>query len=927
MWSFFSRDPAKDFHYEIGEKIPGLEDRSIWTLHHGKKKGSGDPVTVFAFDVKSSSESQVQVAKGAFKRIKTLRHPNFVTFLDGVETDKVIYFATEPVVPLENFLTASNDNRNELAISWGLHQVAKGLSFLVNDCNLIHNNVCMAAIFVDIAGDWKIGGVEYMYPTQGQESVPPVKILPVLEKYDPPEKTDIRRRVRGEKWSTDMWGLGCLIWEVFNGPLTQTSALKNFGKIAKPLVPNYCELVGANPKSRPNPSKFLEKCKSPKGFMDNSFVKTMLFMEEIQIKDQSEKTKFFGTLAPSLDSFPAECCKNKILPQLLNAFEYGDAGSAVLAPLFKIGKLLSMDEYQKKIVPCVVKLFSSTDRATRVKLLQQIDTFIEYLQPDTVNAQIFPHIIHGFTDTNPVVRESTIKAMLFVAPKLNHKNLNEEVMKHFARLQSKDDQGGIRTNTTVCLGKIACYLNPQVRQKMISSAFLRAMKDPFPPARQAGILGMATTQNFFTLNEIAHRLLPALCTMTRDPESTVREQAFKSIKGFISKLEKVSDNPDLEAEMEKDVLSGGSLVSSSAASWAGWAVGGMSSITSKLYKKGDKAKNTTELKKPLSGASPSTPVPESQPTKQVASNEHVQSNLTEPDQGVDQEVEGWDDEDWGDIESSPVSSPTTTSAPSRNTDGWDNNDDEDEEGDEDDDDNWESLEDTKPKNRGSLKLDHKPKKPDDWGDSFGFEFESTDSSGLQPASDYNWGETNTESNQDDFFSSAMGLPTKKTQSAIQSKTRTSPPRSTSSSSNTSSARASPARNVSSQKQKQSNSDSGWGVEDSGWGTDDWGNVGSTNKTTVQTRQKQNTRKSPPQSHGAQQTGSGTSSAGWESGWGEEDTDWGSMSSGTNKLDEAQRKKEEREEKRRQRQQELQEKREAKKGGGALKLGAKKLAAD
>ena len=59
---------------------------------------------------------------------------------------------------------------------------------------------------------------------------------------------------------------------------------------------------------------------------------------------------------------------------------------------------------------------------------------------------------------------------------------------------------------------------------MISSAFLRALKDPFPPARTAGILGMATTQNFFTLNEVAHRLLPALCTMTRDPESSVREQ-------------------------------------------------------------------------------------------------------------------------------------------------------------------------------------------------------------------------------------------------------------------------------------------------------------------------------------------------------------------------------------------------------------------
>lgn len=50
-------------------------------------------------------------------------------------------------------------------------------------------------------------------------------------------------------------------------------------------------------------------------------------------------------------------------------------------------------------------------------------------------------------------------------------------------------QGGIRTNTTVCLGKIAQHLHPQIRQKVLISAFIRAMRDPFPPARSAGKLG------------------------------------------------------------------------------------------------------------------------------------------------------------------------------------------------------------------------------------------------------------------------------------------------------------------------------------------------------------------------------------------------------------------------------------------------------
>ncbi len=81
-----------------------------------------------------------------------------------------------------------------------VHLLQKGLSFLVNDCNLIHNHVCMASIFVDRAGEWKLGGVDYMYPATGTDAIPPVKILPALERYDPPEKSDNRGKRRSEKW-------------------------------------------------------------------------------------------------------------------------------------------------------------------------------------------------------------------------------------------------------------------------------------------------------------------------------------------------------------------------------------------------------------------------------------------------------------------------------------------------------------------------------------------------------------------------------------------------------------------------------------------------------------------------------------------------------------------------------------------------------
>jgi len=53
---------------------------------------------------------------------------------------------------------------------------------------------------------------------------------------------------------------------------------------------------------------------------------------------------------------------------------------------------------------------------------------------------------------------------------------------------------------------------------------MRAMKDPFPPARQAGILAMAATHNYFTLAESAQKLLPALCCLTTDSDKGVRDQ-------------------------------------------------------------------------------------------------------------------------------------------------------------------------------------------------------------------------------------------------------------------------------------------------------------------------------------------------------------------------------------------------------------------
>lgn len=210
--------------------------------------------------------------------------------------------------------------------------------------------------------------------------------------------------------------------------------------------------------------------------------------------------------------------------------------------------------------------------------------FVEHLSASIINDQIFPHICLGFSDTNPAIRENTIRAIVLIVPKLNYNNLNVELMKHFARLQAQDDQGMIRTNTTVCIGKIANYINPQLRQRILLSAFPKAMRDPFPLARLSGIVALANTDRYYTLRDIATKVLPSLCMLTIDPEKDVRDEAFKTVKQYMQKLEKVSEQPELALEMEKEVQSC-ALDLKNETSWTSWAVNSLSTKMANYNKK------------------------------------------------------------------------------------------------------------------------------------------------------------------------------------------------------------------------------------------------------------------------------------------------------------------------------------------------------
>lgn len=124
MWSFFSRDSTKDFPYEIGDIISGIETKSIWSLHKGKRKGTNDEVSVFVYDIKNGSDTKLEIAKSSMKRLKTLRHPSILQYLDSLETEKVLYIATEPIEPLGTYIEKMDkEHSKDLYLAWGIFQI------------------------------------------------------------------------------------------------------------------------------------------------------------------------------------------------------------------------------------------------------------------------------------------------------------------------------------------------------------------------------------------------------------------------------------------------------------------------------------------------------------------------------------------------------------------------------------------------------------------------------------------------------------------------------------------------------------------------------------------------------------------------------------------------------------------------------------
>lgn len=105
--------------FSFGEKV-GLSYDSFWELYDGIRKEDGLHCSLFVFN-KRSVEEEWAMAQNAFLKLRTLRHPYIIRYLNGKEIeDRSITIVTERVVPLNSYKNSVDKETSML----GLYQIS-----------------------------------------------------------------------------------------------------------------------------------------------------------------------------------------------------------------------------------------------------------------------------------------------------------------------------------------------------------------------------------------------------------------------------------------------------------------------------------------------------------------------------------------------------------------------------------------------------------------------------------------------------------------------------------------------------------------------------------------------------------------------------------------------------------------------------------
>jgi SCY1-like protein 1 len=100
-------------------------------------------------------------------------------------------------------------------------------------------------------------------------------------------------------------------------------------------------------------------------------------------------------------------------------------------------------------------------------------------------------------------------------------------------------------------------------------SFVRSLHDPFPPARKTALVGIAASSSLFSPQDLAKKILPAICPLLVDTETSIRDQARTTMDAIL-KILKNAPAPVVTSESKP-------VEPKQESGWTNWAISAVKS--------------------------------------------------------------------------------------------------------------------------------------------------------------------------------------------------------------------------------------------------------------------------------------------------------------------------------------------------------------
>lgn len=322
--------------YDVTAPIEYNNGIIAWSINNASNQNANneneikDNFCIFRVQLNTNKQQQLQsneyiLAQKGIQRLKLLKHPYVLKFIENTEINDSIVLVTETAIPLETWLNNLSNTQTNVQLQeilWGLKCILLALHFLHNNCNIIHGNIGLHSIFVTPSGDWKLGSMELA----GNMSVQPdidhfIKYHHLLlSMYSSPERlssSNLNEILQTISSSNNNPVIVPFYFDIYSfGQVTQKVFNKSNIEIPRAFNKYIISMLQQDFKKRPTSNKL---CQSS---MFNS--EDMQFIEnigELSLKSPKEFLEVISKMEDKINVLSKSVCAYKILPNISRSLQ------------------------------------------------------------------------------------------------------------------------------------------------------------------------------------------------------------------------------------------------------------------------------------------------------------------------------------------------------------------------------------------------------------------------------------------------------------------------------------------------------------------------------------------------------------------------------------------------------------------------------